>query len=90
MRNKIIYEWCIETLDENEDVIDNSFWDELPKEPLEENQQLCLVRNEGNEADGLTDRLWAYVENGKLPEYFTDANGCVVSIKVPQKYSTCK
>lgn len=73
MPNKVIYEWSIETVDEHGDIIDSSFWDELPKEPLEENQRLCLVRNEGNETDGLTDRLWAYVVDGKLPEYFTDS-----------------
>lgn len=86
MRNTVKYEWSIETLDENEDIVDSTFWDELPKEPLEENQRLCLVRNEGNEIDGLTDRLWAYIENGELPEYFADETDCVISIKVPKRF----
>lgn len=86
MKNKVIYEWSVETVDENGDIIDSSFWDEKPTEPLEQNQKLCLIRNEGNEIDGVTDRLWAYVENGKLPEYFTDSNDCIVSIKVPKRF----
>jgi hypothetical protein len=84
MANKVIYEWSIETLEDGE-IIDSSFYDDLPTDPLEQNQKLVLVRNEGNEGEGLTGRLWAYVVDGKLPEYFEDANGCEVGYKVPKK-----
>jgi hypothetical protein len=86
MQTKVSYEWSIETIDENEDIIDSSFWDEKPHKELEENERLVLVRNEGNEIEGITDRLWAYVIDGKLPKYFSDSNDCVVSIKVPKRF----
>ena len=45
-----------------------------------------LVRDEGNEIDGLTDRYWAYVKGGKLPEYFSDSMGVPIKIKVPKRF----
>jgi len=47
---------------------------------------MCLVRNEGGDVEGLTGRLWAYVVDGKLPEYFEDATRSVTGYKVPKKY----
>lgn len=41
--------------------------------------QIVLVRDD---EDG---RSWAYVEDGKLPEYFTDAEGADCA-KVPQRF----
>lgn len=94
MTNKVNYEWCIEhyTDDEFEDIVDNHFSDVLDFRPKHfiandgEKTRLVLVRNEGNEVDGLQDRYWAYVENNKLPELFTDDRGYPVSIKVPKKF----
>lgn len=86
MANKVFYEWAIETVDEYEDITDVSFWDELPKVKLAENERLCLVRNDGNEDHGLSFRLWAYVVDGKLPENFENENGYEVGYKVPKKY----
>lgn len=87
MRNTIKYEWTLEEID-NGDVVDSDFSDTLTfdKSLLGMNTLLGLVRNEGNENDGVTDRLWAYVKDGKLPEYFTNANGQTVSYKVPVKF----
>ena len=46
MKNEISYEWCIETLDEAEDIIDNHFEDNLADLPtLEDSQRLVLCRN---------------------------------------------
>lgn len=88
MRNKTEYEWCYETIDENNDIIENDHEDKL--ESFQENRktkQLCLIRNEGNEEDGLQDRLWAYVKDGKLPECFSDAhNHELPAMKVPQRF----
>lgn len=87
MPNKVIYEWSVETVDEFGDIEDSSFYDTIEEVPaLEDNHRLCLVRNEGNDNDGLTNRLWAYVVDGKLPEYFSDSNECEVGYKVPLKF----
>ena len=32
--------------------------------------RLGLVRDRGDDLEGLIDRQWAYVEDGKLPEFF--------------------
>lgn len=89
MGHKIIYEWSLETIDEHGDIIDSDF-SNSPFELIAANQRMCLVRNEGNEVDGLTDRLWAYVVDGKLPEYFTDSNDCEVGYRVPLKFKNMK
>lgn len=87
MPNKVFYEWSVETIDEFGDIEDSSFYDTIEEVPtLEDNQRLCLVRNEGNDDEGLTHRLWAYVKDGKLPEYFSDSNECEVGYKVPLKF----
>lgn len=87
MRMQVIYEWCIETSDDG-DIVDNDFRDKLTEftSPLEANQELVLVRNEGNFDQGLKDRLWAYVKNGKLPEYFYNSLEQPTGYKVPLKY----
>ena len=47
--------------------------------------RLGLTRNIGNDAEGLIDRTWAYVENGKLQEYFQTAGGSD-DTKVPARF----
>ena len=89
MQNKVDYEWTTETIDtESGDIIDSSFYNKLSdisKDDFESND-VGLVRNEGNEADGLEDRFWAYIKDGKLPAYFSDGAGHEIGIKVPQKF----
>lgn len=86
MQTKVTYDWTLETLD-GEDIIDNDFSDKLTFDKYDlAGKDLGLVRNEGNEADGITDRFWAYVKDGKLPEYFSDSMGTLISIKVPQRF----
>ena len=93
---KTFYEWDIETftLDEYQDIEDHNFSDECPGIPDEPNLRLVLVRDtyewpandKGRKCDpDLTKRLWAYVENGKLPEFFEDC-GDPTDVKVPQKF----
>lgn len=85
--NTVKYEWCIEVMD-GEDIADSSFFDSLSsfdKSDLEGNA-LVLVRNEGNEVEGVVNRLWAYVVNGELPVYFSNELGNSINTKVPQKF----
>lgn len=65
------YEWCVETKDEHGDIVDSDFRDKLAELTMpKENQDLVLIRYTGNEIEGETDRQWAYVKEGKLPDYF--------------------
>jgi hypothetical protein len=82
----IQYEWTLEEIKEGE-IIDSSFSDTLnfDKEDLEGND-LGLVMNEGNEKEGLTNRLWAYVKNNSLPDYFSNEMGEETKYKVPAKF----
>ncbi len=87
MRNEIKYEWCYETVDEHGDILENDFSDTLSG--FVENQKtdtLCLVRTEGNEEDGVQDRVWAYVKDGKLPVQFSDSTGEEIMVTVPEKF----
>jgi hypothetical protein len=96
MQTQVNYEWCIEfyTDDEFQDIADLNFsnadkleFDESDFDaPDGQQARLCLVRKEGNEADGETDRWYAYVEHGELPKNFTDSFGYEVNIPIPQKY----
>ena len=48
----------------------------------EPSQRLVLVRDWGNENQGLEDRQWAYVEGWKLPDEFDGG------AKVPQRFQS--
>jgi hypothetical protein len=87
---KVAYDWDIEelTLDEHAEIVDHWYADSLanyPIRPLTPNEDLTLVRYEYTDIDGEQSRYWAYVRNGKLPEFFSDAYD-VTDIKVPQKF----
>lgn len=84
----IYYEWDIETVDEHGDVVDHHHADKLAELPvLEERELLVLVWNEGNESDGVLERLWAYVTTGgDLPIVFSDGRGKRTTIKVPRRF----
>lgn len=48
--------------------------------------RLVLVRDVGNDTEGLTDRTWAHVTDDKqLPELFTYGNG-EDGMRVPQRF----
>ncbi len=82
----ISYEWTLEII-EDTDIVDSTFSDTLDFDRAELiGNDLGLVRNEGNDNAGLEDRYWAYVKGGKLPEYFTNAMGESINIKVPQRF----
>lgn len=86
------YEWDIETISLPEaDILDHDHratLAEFDADDLREaikalgDTRLVLVRDVGNDADGLTDRSWAYVEKGKLPERFAYCPGEGASVPV--------
>lgn len=83
----IVYEWCYEEVDEAGDIIDSSFQDKLEGfSGVSTTHTLVLVRNVGNEASGLEERLWAYVEDGQLPFFFSDAMERETGRKVPARF----
>lgn len=93
--NQVRYEWDMEELDPTNldpierDILDHNHADQLWKLGglPNKNQRLVLVRDEGNDLDGLTDRLWAYVSNDwTLPEYFCDSEGKQTMVKVPARF----
>lgn len=45
-----------------------------------------LVRDVGNDEEGLVDRQWAYLKDGKLPERFDWGGGEDGGAKVPARY----
>ena len=87
MQIKVAYEWTLETVEDG-DIVDSNFVDSLTEINNADltGKDLGLVRNEGNENDGVTNRLWAYVKDGKLPECFSDSMGAPIAIKVPQRF----
>lgn len=89
----VTYEWDIETIDpKTEDILDHDFSDDLksllPRFVTQDpTMRLVLVRNVGNNLEGLTDRLWAYMDNNwNLPKYFTDTLYESTEILVPTRF----
>lgn len=90
-QNAIGYEWVIEPEDNDGDIIEVSHRDTL-REALEdadaylENPEVAdvaigLVRDAGDEIEGVQDRQWAYLEdNGELPYEFDGG------ARVPQRF----
>ena len=70
-RDRLSYEWTAELLDRNGDIEDSDFSEKL-RDLDTEGRRVGLVRQRGNEHDGVTERTWAYVEGGKLPRCFQD------------------
>ena len=93
----VVYEWDVETQTDGEsegfedgEVLDHDFRDnyaqclEIASGTPEPGQKFVIVLVRDS-LRGFCGRAWAYVENGKLPEYFTDADGAD-DAKVPQKF----
>jgi hypothetical protein len=88
-------EWLVEEIDRDGDIIDVHHLDSYA-EALE-HARFCraerdvktsigLVRDRGNDVEGLVDRQWAYVDHGKLPERFDWGGGEDGGAIVPAKY----
>lgn len=91
----VIYEWIVETLesatDDDPDILEVHHTDTLAEArawaaTIEEPTRIGLVRDVGNDIEGLTDRAWAYLENGKLPETFTYGADEDSGIHVPKRF----
>jgi len=79
----IAYEWTAEQVDHHGDIQDVDFQDRLKELDTITRYQfvdIAVVKNTGDEANGITDRTWAYVEGGVLPTHFKDGS------KVPQRF----
>lgn len=80
------YEWDYETLDENGDIMEHDHADRLSDfSESQKTDTLVLVMDEGKENSGIESRSWAYVKDGKLPDFFSDAFQRPVS-KVPERF----
>ena len=90
----VSYEWDIEEVDrETGDILAHNHGDKLSwllstfgDIITQGHGDLVLVRDRGDNEEGLLDRHWAYVKDGVLPEYFTDSMGESISIRVPQRF----
>lgn len=87
MKNHVMYEWCWECWDQNgTEILDLFHGDTLailggPTGPTLRNlARLTLIREWGNDIEGIQARTYAYPENGRLPTEFE--NG----IKVPKRF----
>lgn len=81
----ISYEWALESVNVDDDIEDSYFSDSLKEvkntEPCDGcTGRIALIRNDGNEDDGLKDRQYAYFQNGMLVMYFDGG------IKVPKRF----
>ena len=73
MSRQTVYEWDLESYDENDEISDHDHSDNCPGLPDDSSTKLVLVRDVIDDCKGLIDRSWAYVVDGKLPESFCDA-----------------
>lgn len=91
------YEWAVERVDlESGDILDTNHHDSLFSipGPLAENERIVLVRDTGDQVQGLQRRLWAYPgivvradgPGWAMPDYFEDA-GLTTSVKVPRRFA---
>jgi hypothetical protein len=78
---KTTYEWAIETLDADGDIVEVQHYDTALRLPAfaEETDWIVLVRDICDEG-GVASRSWAYVTDpgktsAELPAHFTDSDG---------------
>lgn len=88
---RVSYEWDWEEMDgadADSDILEHWFGDgdSIPQRPACEHARLVLVRNVWSQADGITSRHWAYVQNGQLPSVFSNAWEKPTAINVPQRF----
>lgn len=82
----ISYEWVFEEYDKNGDIVDPLFsetlWQALQNTPDNPNNTvgIALVKNIGDNEEGLTSREYAYLKNNKLSDEFDDG------YKIPKRF----
>lgn len=86
------YEWTLEEIDiTTGDIIDSDFSNNLNSFSDYFNNEIYdigLVLSFGDNISGLQDRCWAYIKDGKLPEYFSYNSNEPTIFKVPQRFHT--
>lgn len=92
----VMYEWDVEELDapstaEDPEILDHNHCDTFAQalvilSRLDAPGRIVLVRDVGNDVEGLTDRAWAYLKDGQLPETFTYGADEDSGIRVPQRF----
>lgn len=92
-----VYEFVVETLTapdrgDDPDILDTSGFDTLAQatayaEQCEEPWRICLRRDTGSDAVGITDRFYAYpFDDGKLPERMESADGMDDGPDIPVRF----
>lgn len=86
------YEWIVETLDDDgDDIMEVDHFDTYAEArdyaAKQARASVGLVRDVGNDVEGLTDRLWAYVVDGKLPEVFEQGHDMPTEVRVPKRFA---
>ena len=84
----VTYEWVAEPVDQHDDIIDPIFGDTFKEvEHVTADSyfdavmvNFALVRNVGNEDDGLQERQYAYLTDGTLPDEFDGG------AKIPKRF----
>lgn len=89
-KNTVDYEWFCEYCDQHDDIYDIATGGKKPGDvwppcPCDDDQQydhadLCLIRNFGNDDDGLLARGYAYVNDGVIDDTFCSGQ------KVPERF----
>lgn len=85
MKSDVVYEWIVEQVDEHGDIQDtyavDSFKEAISEDVTYHRKDIAIVRERGNEDDGLLDRGYAYViMNNYLSRSFCSGH------KVPNKF----
>ena len=84
----VVYEWDCETIDEHGDIVEHmhgATYAEVKAWSLANTckpgftHSLVLVRDDDE------GRAWAYIEDGRLPEFCQDAASCKIA-RVPQRF----
>lgn len=94
MKNKVIHEWLVEAVDQHGDIIDTNCYPTLADAisttlgcpEVQDYYRIGLVRDEGNDVDGLQDRQWAYIQkNATLPDEYSD--GAIIPKKFRDEFA---
>ena len=94
MKYQVIHEWLVESVDQYGDIIDSNCYPTLAdaiRTTLgcpegQDYYRIGLVRDEGNDVDGLVDRQWAYIQNdGTLPDKYS--KGAIIPKKFRAEFA---
>jgi hypothetical protein len=97
MKSKVNIEWLVEALDYYEGCGDDpDIFEVVHRDTYAEAlataaqaelpTRIGLVRDRGNDVEGIIDRQWAYINDGKLPARFDWGGGEDGGALVPARY----